>query len=298
MRFAGLRVDFFGAGLRCGLVLRDRVLEPDLDLDDDVDLDALLLRDPGGEDVRVAMGTPYAGVTPVTGITGVRVSGPAGGRCTTLTAMSPLAWLLPAAPAVVDWVAVAREDRRTERWAKPAALAGLIAVAALLGAADTTTGRWLLVALTFGLVGDVALLGDSTRRFLAGLAAFLVGHLAYLVCFGTAGLPAPGWAWAVVVPLLAALVATRGVLPAAYRRDGLAVALPIAAYTAVIATMLVFAWLTGDAVVALGATVFVASDAVLSVDRFERPVPRGHVIVMVTYHLGQALVVLGLLGAT
>ena len=49
LRAAGLRlvVDFFGAGLRRGLVLRDRVLE--------LDLDVLLLRDPGGEDVRVAM---------------------------------------------------------------------------------------------------------------------------------------------------------------------------------------------------------------------------------------------------
>ena len=48
------RVDFFGAGLRFGLVLRDRVLE----LPDVVRVvDVLLLRDPGGEDVRVAMVT-------------------------------------------------------------------------------------------------------------------------------------------------------------------------------------------------------------------------------------------------
>jgi hypothetical protein len=37
--------------------------------------DVLELRDPGGEDVRVAMVRPYGHVTPVTGTTGVRVVG-------------------------------------------------------------------------------------------------------------------------------------------------------------------------------------------------------------------------------
>jgi hypothetical protein len=36
-------------------VLRDRVLEPLRPVDFDPDEDVLLLRDPGGEDVRVAM---------------------------------------------------------------------------------------------------------------------------------------------------------------------------------------------------------------------------------------------------
>ncbi|GAB3195193.1 hypothetical protein GCM10027062_01570 [Nocardioides hungaricus] len=44
------RLELEEAGLRFGLVLRDRVLELR-------DVDVLLLRDPGGEDVRVAMVT-------------------------------------------------------------------------------------------------------------------------------------------------------------------------------------------------------------------------------------------------
>ena len=52
-----------------------------------------------------------------------------------------VAVLLTAAVAVVDWVAVARGDRRTRRWAKPGVLVGLLAVALALGAADTTTAR-------------------------------------------------------------------------------------------------------------------------------------------------------------
>jgi len=208
-----------------------------------------------------------------------------------------LVWLLPAVLAPVDWWAVARGDRRTETWAKPATLVALIVAATVLGAPDTTPGRWLLLALGFGLLGDVALLGDSLTRFRAGVAAFLVGHLAYLVCFATLGLPRPAWSWAVLLVLLASFVATREVLPATHRLDGAALSVPVAVYTAAIGAMLVCAWFTGEWLVALGATVFVASDATLSVDRFVRPIPRAHLVVMVTYHLGQALIVAGVLAA-
>ena len=46
---------------------------------------------------------------------------------------------------------------------------------------------------------------------------------------------------------------------------------------------------------AAGATVFVASDAILSVNRFVRPVPHARLVLMVTYHVGQALIVAGVL---
>ncbi|GAB6986664.1 hypothetical protein JCM10369A_31880 [Nocardioides pyridinolyticus] len=55
LRFAVLR-ELVEAGLRWGLVLRDRVLElRDEELPVLRVVDVLLLRDPGGEDVRVAM---------------------------------------------------------------------------------------------------------------------------------------------------------------------------------------------------------------------------------------------------
>jgi uncharacterized membrane protein YhhN len=206
-------------------------------------------------------------------------------------------WILPALFAAADWYAVARDDRRTELWAKPATLASLILTAVVLGATGTTAGWWLLGALVLGLFGDVALLGKSVSRFQAGLAAFLVGHLCYLLCFAVLGLPRPWWSWAALVVLAAVLVATRQVVPATYRSDGLALALPVAAYSLVIGAMLVLAWLTGEPLVALGATVFVVSDATLALDRFVRPLPRAHLVVMVTYHVGQALIVAGVLAA-
>ena len=210
---------------------------------------------------------------------------------------SELIWILPGVAALVDWYVVARDDRRHETWAKPLVLVSLVVAALVLGAADTGPGRWLLVALAFGLLGDVALLSDSLPRFKAGVWAFLVGHLAYLVCFATLGLPRPAWSWAGLAVLALALFATRRVVPATHRLDGAALSVPVGVYSLVIAAMLVCAWLTGEPLVALGATVFVTSDAILSVDRFVRRLPHAKLALIVTYQVGQALIVAGVLAA-
>ena len=206
-----------------------------------------------------------------------------------------LVWIVPGAVALVDWYAVARDDRRTEAWAKPLVMVAVIGVALVLGALGSDAGCWLLVALFFGLLGDVALLSDSLPRFRAGVYAFLVGHLAYLACFATLGLPRPGWAWWGLAFLVTALVATRGVVPACHRQAGASVSVPVAVYSAVLGAVLVCAWFTGEPWVAVGATVFVTSDTILSVDRFVRTLPHARLALMVTYQVGQALIVVGVL---
>lgn len=207
--------------------------------------------------------------------------------------------LLVTVLAVADWWAVAREDRRAEALVKPATLLALTAAAVAGGATGDPAGRWLVAALLLGALGDWFLLADSDRRFLGGLGAFLLGHTAYVACFATLGLTLSAWTAAGGLALLGALVAGRRVLPAALADRGPSTALPVAAYMAVIGAMLVAAWATTDPLVALGATVFVASDTVLALDRFARPrrwtAPWPHLAVMVTYHLGQALVVVGVL---
>jgi len=210
--------------------------------------------------------------------------------------MTYAAWALFAVAALTDWHAVFHGIKRLETIAKPATLIALILVALALGATDTTAGGWLLFALVFGLLGDLALLSDSTARFQAGVGAFLVGHLGYLLCFSELGLPRPGWSWAVFAVLLVTVILTRDVTPSVHRAGGLALSGPVVAYTLVIAAMLVLAWFTGDWVIALGATVFVTSDSILSTNRFVRPLPQAQLAIMVTYHLGQALIVAGVLG--
>ena len=205
--------------------------------------------------------------------------------------------MLPGVLALVDWYAVARGDRRTEGWAKPATLAALIVVALVLGAPGSAPGSWLLVALALGLAGDVLLLDDSDTRFRLGLAAFLAGHLAYVVSFTRLGLDPAGWAWLAWAVLGTCLLATRRVVPATFLRGGRALALPVSFYTVVIGAMVIVAFDTGEPLVAAGAVVFAASDSILALDRFVEPRSWAPVAVMVTYHLGQALLVAGVLAA-
>lgn len=201
--------------------------------------------------------------------------------------------------AVANWWSVATSRFTVEWWTKLLTMVALLATAIGAGALSTTPGRWLLVALFFGLLGDLALLGDTVPRFLSGVAAFLVGHLAYVACFATLGLPSPAWAWAGVAVLAVILFASRRVVPSAWRVAGPSVAVPLAAYSLVIGAMLVIAWLTGLWAVAAGATIFVISDTIIALalarDGFERPRGSDHVAVMVTYHVGQALIVAGVL---
>ncbi len=207
-----------------------------------------------------------------------------------------LAWLATAVVALVDWWAVVGHRPEVERWAKPAVVVGLGAVALLLGAAGTATGWWVLAALALGLLGDVLLLGDAEGRFLGGLAAFLVGHVAWLVAFVSSGLDAPRTAWVGVAVVLVALVVGRAIVPGAHRQGGMPMAAPVALYMAVIAVMACTGWATGALSVGLGATLFVVSDTVLGLGRFDREHRWTSPAVMVTYHLAQALLVLGLLG--
>jgi uncharacterized membrane protein YhhN len=215
-----------------------------------------------------------------------------------VNALSSAALAVAAVFAVADWVAKARDDRRLEYVAKPATLAALIVVAASLDAADVDAGRrwWFVAALVFSLAGDVLLMLPSDQ-FVAGLAAFLVGHVCYVVGFWVDADPPDALAvvvatvvvLAVIVPLAARIVR------AVRASDDPALAVPVVAYIAVITTMVVSAVASGNAVAAVGAALFAGSDSMIAWDRFVQPFRAAPVAIMVTYHAGQALLVLSLL---
>jgi uncharacterized membrane protein YhhN len=97
-----------------------------------------------------------------------------------------------------------------------------------------------------------------------------------------------------LVVALAAVVGRR-VVPAAWREGGPALGGAVTAYMGVIGVMVVGAWATGHLLLALGASVFMVSDAVLAMDRFVHERRFGALAVMVTYHLAQVLLVVGVL---
>lgn len=218
--------------------------------------------------------------------------------------MTPLGWILlavAAVAAVVDWAAVWSPDPRSavvERVAKPAALIALIALAVVTPPVVPSVQVPLVAALVAGLVGDVLLLPPG--RLVPALVAFLVGHVAYIAAF--AQLPgSPAWlVLGVSIAVVVGLAVGWPVVRAA-SRHGLAA--PVAAYLAVICAMAVMATRTSIPAAALGAWLFVASDAMLGSGEFAEPSGDGgaggdrrrRLAVISTYHVGQALLTLALL---
>jgi len=211
-----------------------------------------------------------------------------------------------AVAAVVDWVAVARGDRRSEYAAKPAVLVALTLAAAVLPAdhTDLVDRRWWFVAaLACSLVGDVLLMLPRDL-FVGGLSAFLAAHVLFII--GLVQPPSPPGhppfafsATGLVVAAVVAVAVVSGPATLIFRSLGRgghrALIAPVAVYLVAITTMAVLAANVGVATAAVGAALFVVSDAVLALGRFVRPIRHGNLAVHVTYHLAQGLLVLSLL---
>jgi uncharacterized membrane protein YhhN len=203
------------------------------------------------------------------------------------------AWVLLAvagAFAVADWIAVIRGSKPVEYVCKPATLVLLIAVAVALDPVHGDMRAWFVAALVLSLLGDVFLMLPRDL-FVFGLGAFLLGHVAYTVGLNlhTDGL----WLLAIPIPIIAGALAVR--LVKGIRSNGEdALVPPVIAYVVVIGAMVVSAVASGNTVAALGAILFMASDAVIGETRFVRPQVWGGIVIMVTYHLGQALLTVSL----
>jgi uncharacterized membrane protein YhhN len=93
----------------------------------------------------------------------------------------------------------------------------------------------------------------------------------------------------------AIVLAMPRVIRGARDTGGSALAAIVGGYAAVLATMVILAFSTAAIATAIGAAVFLASDTTLAWNRFVQPLLRGPVIVIVTYHVAQILIVIGLL---
>lgn len=205
--------------------------------------------------------------------------------------------IVAAAVAVGDWAAVNARLFRLEYVLKPVTIVLLIAAAM---SADLGVARpWVLAALVFGLLGDIALListdGQPDPPFIAGLGAFLVGHICYLVGFLRVGVRALDLLAGVLVVAGVAGLALPAVLRGAARAAGKRFAAAVAAYAALLATMAVLAVGTSIVATAVGGVLFLGSDTLLARRRFVSPVRRGPLLVIVSYHLAQFLILLGLI---
>lgn len=180
----------------------------------------------------------------------------------------PIAVWVTLAGAVAYVGMVARDVRGPARWVK---VVPAIALATLMPTPLTAAGMALCAA------GD-ALLLDKDRFLLAGLGAFLVGHLAFVAGFREMGLSP------VQPALVAALAVVAGGVLFALRarlRGVMRVAVPT--YAVVLVAMVASASSLGPVGLA-GGLLFLVSDALLAGNLFGRPLPGGHVAVMITYY--------------
>jgi uncharacterized membrane protein YhhN len=183
-------------------------------------------------------------------------------------------------------------DNRALDWLTKPLLIPLLA-AYLLLATRGRADRRVLAALALCTAGDVALLPDGTGWFLAGMACFLAAHLCYIAAFAPGGAAAP-----LRRPPLVAVPVGYALLSAAaltWLWPGLAeagLAVPIAGYAVVLAAMASTAAAHGWRVGAGGA-LFLLSDLLIAVEIARGPLAGPPIWVMLTYTLGQALIVTG-----
>lgn len=172
--------------------------------------------------------------------------------------------------------------------------------------AGTSAGprqRWLLAGLLLSALGDLILalpdaigpngLGTYSRSemgalcFMAGLGAFLLAHICYIVWFAMLAHRArPAW---LVGPVAYSLVFLAFLWP----HLG-AMLVPVVVYAGVITAMLWRALaVAADArpillqPAAWGALLFVLSDSLIAIDRFVAPLPAAALAIMLTYWSGQ-----------
>jgi uncharacterized membrane protein YhhN len=206
--------------------------------------------------------------------------------------------------AALETLALWKKWNRLEYIAKPAVMVILFIwlwTTVGLGGAPL----WFGIGILLSLAGDVMLMISLDRLFLAGLVAFLLAHIAYLVGFN---IPVPelsvwGLIMAVVIGMGSARI-TRLIVASLVSKGQTRMRLPIIVYSTVISFMLLAAmmklvdidWNSNAAIlVSVGAFLFYLSDIILAWHKFVAPIQNGRIYNIGAYHLGQIILIAGVI---
>jgi uncharacterized membrane protein YhhN len=175
---------------------------------------------------------------------------------------------------------------------KPLTTALIILLSVLLPADPTGRYRLAVIAgLSFSLLGDVLLMLPADR-FIAGVAAFLAAHLAYLIAFTTyvplAAVPTVFASIGVIVAAI--LIALWRSLPGRMRPALVVYAVLLGAMAAQAISQAVLLPSASAVAAALGAALFLLSDSTLVSNRFVRPFRLSPLVVLGTYYAAQVLI--------
>jgi uncharacterized membrane protein YhhN len=162
--------------------------------------------------------------------------------------------------------------------------------------------RGTAAAHAFSWGGDVAMLGRGDKAFLAGLTSFSGAQVSYVTAFRDRGLRADLLRQPGVRAAAAMLVVTGPAMAIAAARREPGLALPVAGYSTLLATMFASSTTMDPdlsrgtrGAVAAGAALFLASDTILGIREFvlRGEQPALDAAVMATYTAGQALIAAG-----
>ncbi len=204
--------------------------------------------------------------------------------------------------AILDWMALGKRWQHARVVTKPLVIVLLLiwfyAMTGFQGNA-----AFFAAALFFSLIGDIWLMMPA-GFFLFGLAAFFVAHCAYIIAFAPTLPQSP-----LMYYVLALALALVGVIYVSQIRVGImrtrgARRLRVLSglYCFILTIMMVAAIATTDRPewnlyyaiqVSIGGMLFFLSDSMLAYDRFVNPIRHGRLLVRISYHLGQILIISG-----
>ncbi|WP_226672260.1 lysoplasmalogenase [Rossellomorea aquimaris] len=146
--------------------------------------------------------------------------------------------------------------------------------------------RLILIGLFFCMLGDAFI----AFSFVAGLGAFLVGHVFYLSGFLKVS-SMTKWRLAAAIPIALYSFTIGSQLIEALRTGGDDVlVIPVLAYMVIISLMALSAIMTGNKLAISGSLLFVLSDSILSWNMFVAAIPYSDVLIMSTYYSAQFLI--------
>lgn len=180
---------------------------------------------------------------------------------------------------------------------KPLTLILIVVIATIFPATESYYKIFIVAGLVLSLLGDMFLIYPE-QHFKKGLIAFLFGHVFYIIAFTvSSGVHFTLW---IFLPIaLVGILYLRNILPYSSKMK-----IPIIIYVIIIAIM---GWMamerfnyiptSGTILAAIGAVLFMISDAVLAMNKFRKPFFSAELIILTTYFTAQWLLAISVIVA-
>lgn len=193
-----------------------------------------------------------------------------------------------------------QQDKKLRNMTKPFILLSLLGFYLL---AAKTPSTFIILALIFSWIGDVLLMPKGVKWFTAGGISFMVSHVFFILGY------LKDISFSAISPVLVILLAVFFIAVVSYIFSKLKSHLPKALFYPMFLYLLIngamncfaiFRWVSfpcaATLTTAVGAALFFISDSSLFFVRFNKESRlKTHFLVMLTYSIGELLIVLGLL---